>query len=154
MALHLTPLREADLNLATQFIVEAEAWSPRFQLGVHPMEVLQAPNSLWLSALNEGELIGILGFSDISWPDGTANVALGIVPKWRTKGLGRILAVLQNEYAFNEMRLRRIQMIALAGSPSCKIASRAGLTLEGTLRKCRFKGGTYHDASIYALVKE
>jgi len=154
MPITLIQLREIDLPLATQFIVESQEWSPRSQAFTNPMEVLNTPNSLWLSALNEEEIIGIIGFTGISWPDRSSDVALGIVPKWRTKGLGRILACLQNDYAFNELGLRRLQMVALEGSPSCKIASRAGLSLEGTLKKCRLKNGKYHNASIYALLKE
>jgi len=150
----LIPLREIDLSLAAQFIVESQEWSPRSQIFTSPMEVLNTPNSLWLSALSDNEIVGIVGFSGISWPDRSADVALGVVPKWRTKGIGRILACLQNDYAFNELGLHRLQMVALEGSPSCKIASRAGLSLEGTLKKCRLKNGKYHNASIYALLKE
>ena len=154
MAIQLVRLREVDLPMAMQFIVEAQQWSPTGQSFTHPMEVLQQANSLWYSALNEDELLGIVGFAGISWPDGCADVSLGIVPKWRGRNLGRVLAQLQNDYAFNELRLHRLQMLALEGSPSCKIATRAGLTYEGTLKGCRFKGGTYHNANIYALVKE
>ena len=154
MSINLIPLREIDLPLALQFIVEAQEWSPHSQIFTSPMEVLNAPNSLWLSALDGNEFIGIVGFTGISWPDGSANVALGVAPKWRTKGIARILACQQNAYAFGELGLRRLQMVALEGSPSCKIASRSGLTLEGTLKKNRFKQGKYVNSSIYALLKE
>jgi len=154
MPVQLVPLREVDVPAALQFIVEAQEWSPRSQVLASPMEALNAPNSLWLSALSDGEPVGVIGFVGISWPDRSAEVAIGVMPGLRSKGLGRILATLQNEYAFNELGLRRLQMVALAGSPSCKIATRVGLTFEGTLKKCRFKAGKYHDANIYALLKE
>jgi len=106
-----------------------------------------------MSALNGEELMGVVGYVGISWPDGTADVALGVTPKWRGKGLAKELAKIQNAYAFQDLGLRRLQMFALEGSPSCKIAAAAGLTLEGTLKACRLKRGVYHNASVYALLK-
>jgi RimJ/RimL family protein N-acetyltransferase len=118
------------------------------------MEVLGTNDSRWYSALNGEELMGVIGFCGISWPDGCADVAMGVVPKWRGHGVAKELAKIQNAYAFLDLGLRRLQMFALKGSPSCKIARSAGLTLEGTLKGCRLKRGVYHDAEIYALVRE
>jgi ribosomal-protein-alanine N-acetyltransferase len=143
-----------DLPIATQFIVEAQEWSPTIQTFVDPIDALNMPGSLWLSAFNGENLMGIIGFTGISWPDGSANVALGVVPAWRGKGVAKLLATHQNDYAFQDLGLRRLQMTALEDSPSCRIAKAAGLTYEGTLRKCRLKRGTYHNASIYSLLKE
>jgi len=161
MAIMLVPLREVDVPQALSFIAEAAEWSPRSQATLPPEAILGAPNSLWYSALtssvvtmDEHELVGIVGYSGISWPDGSADVCLGVVPKWRTKGVAKELAKIQNAYAFRELGLRRLQMVALTDSPSCKIAEAAGLTLEGTLKSCRLKAGSYRDANIYALVRE
>lgn len=139
---------------ACQFIVEAAEWAPKAQTFVDPLQVLQAPNSLWLAALQGDELVGVVGFHSISWPDGTAEVALGVVPAHRGKGGAKHLAVLQNEFAFQELGLRRLQMTSLTGSPACAIAQAAGLKLEGTLKQCRLKRGKYLDASVYALLRE
>jgi RimJ/RimL family protein N-acetyltransferase len=111
-------------------------------------------NSHWRSAVSGNELFGIMGFTNISWLDKVADVCLGVVPKMRHLGVGTALAKQQNDYAFNILGLHRIQMIALADSPSCHIAAAAGLKLEGTLRQIRVKDGKRLDASVYALVKE
>ena len=138
---------------ALQFIEEAATWAPRSQAGVPAEAVLGAPNSLWYSVLSADTLLGIIGYVGISWPDGTADVALGVVPSLRKRGVAKALAKAQNHFAFTELGLRRLQMIALSDAPSCKIALAAGLHLEGTLRQARLKEGSYHDASVYALVK-
>lgn len=154
MPIRLTPLQEVDVPQALNFIVESQEWSPKAATWTNPMEVLGSPDSRWYSALSGEELMGVVGFVGISWPDGSAEVALGVVPKWRSRGLAKELAKLQNAYAFMDLGLRRLTMVALAGSPSTKIARAAGLTLEGTLKGCRLKRGVYCDADIYALVKE
>ena len=153
MPTRLIPLREVDVPQALQYIVESQEWSPRAQPWLDPREVLGAPNCIWMSALNGDELLGIVGYTGVSWPDGCADVALGVVPKWRGKGIAKELAKIQNAYAFQDLGLRRLQMFALKDSPSCKIARAAGLTLEGTLKGCRLKRGVYHDAEIHALLK-
>lgn len=156
MPIRLVPLflREQDVKPALDLIVEAQEWAPKGQAFTPPLAVLQAPNSHWMSALVGDELVGIVGFVGISWPDGSADVALGVVPKWRGKGIAKRVAKAQNDHAFLDLGLRRLQMSALANSPSAKIAQAVGLTLEGTLRGCRFKNGAYQDVAIYALVKK
>jgi RimJ/RimL family protein N-acetyltransferase len=143
------------MPLAKQFITEAEEWSPRsYPPTFNPADILSAPNCVWLTALEAKEVIGIVGFTGISWEDGCADLALGVVPKWRGHGKGVELARLQNAYGFETLGLTRLQMIALEGSPSCKIAQANGLSLEGSLKACRLKAGKRVNASVYALVRE
>ena len=90
----------------------------------------------------------------ISWPDGTAELAIGVLPEHRSQGLAKEMALVQNAYGFGTLGLRRLQTIILKGAPTAKIAVASGLALEGTLKACRLKNGSYHDAEIYAIIKE
>lgn len=152
MPVLLKQLRESDLPLATLCLAEAQEWAPHSSLFTSPQEVFGDSNALWLVALGGDEIMGIVGFLGINWIDRTAEVALGVAPKWRDKGIAKVLAQAQNDYAFNTLGLRKLKMIALADSPSCQIALSVGLTLEATLTAERLKDGQLCDVSIYSLV--
>ena len=156
MPIRLVPLRPQDRAVAAALAVESLEWSPQFRYIPDGMEVILAPQTLWYSALagDADELIGVIGFTNISFPDGSAEVALGVMPKWRNRGTAKILAKAQNEFAFNDLGLRRITMTALAQSPSVKIAQAVGLKLEATHKETRLKRGKYLDSATYVLTRE
>jgi RimJ/RimL family protein N-acetyltransferase len=151
MAIRLVPLREADLQEACQYIVEGREWSPKSDIFLPPIAVISHPDSRWLSALNGDELVGVVGFHNISWPDGTAEMFTSVVPKWRGSGASLNVVKEQLDYGFLDLGLRKITMTTLAGSPSAKIADKMKVPLEGTLKRSRLKRGVYYDALVYGL---
>ena len=151
MPIRFQLLRSEDLPMACQLIAEAAEWSPKSQLFDNPMDTLLRPRSQWMSALSGEELLGIIGFHDISLPDSSAEMFTGIVPKWRGKGFAANLVTQQLDFAFKDMGLRRITMTCLEGSPSAKIADKMKVPLEGRFVRSRLKRGVYHDSLAYGL---
>ena len=67
-----------------------------------------------------------------------------------TEAVGRLCAQV-----FAESDLVRIFAEPFAdNAASCRVLETCGFSLEGTLRKSVWKGGAFHDARLYALIKE
>ena len=67
-----------------------------------------------------------------------------------TEAVGRLCAQV-----FAESDLVRIFAEPFAdNAASCRVLEKCGFAFEGTLRKSVWKGGAFHDARLYALIKE
>ena len=151
MAIRFQLLRQEDVPMACQLIQDAGEWAPKSPIFDSPMDVLMKPRSQWMSALSADELVGVVGFYDISWPDGTAAMFTGLVPKLRGRGFSLALGKAQLDFAFNDMGLRRLEMSCLEGSPSAKLASKMGVKPEGRHPNTRLKAGKYHASVTFGL---
>jgi len=151
MPLRLVPLREQDVPHAIQFLTEAQEWSPRTDFFTPPLVILGKPDSVWLSAVNNEDFIGVVGFHAISWIDGVAEMFTSIAPKWRGTGMFATLAKLQLDFGFLDLGLRKITCQCLAGSPTAKLADKLQIPLEGTFKHTRLKRGVYYDSLAYGL---
>lgn len=154
LSIRLMPLRPIDIDTAANLALEANEWAPRTQLIADGRAILGQPDSLWFSALNGDELIGTVGYHSINWIDGCAEVALGVVPKWRGKGVGTIISKLLVGNAFDDLGLRRLTATTLVGGPSDKLCPLQGGILEGIHKGVRRKSGRFYDSHTYALTKE
>lgn len=151
MPLRLVPLREVDIPMACQFLVESQEWSPKTEIFTAPMATLSKPDSLWLSAVNGEELIGVVGFHGISWIDGVAEMFTSVAPKWRGSGAFGTLTKHQLDFAFKDLGLRKVTATCLRGSPTAKLADKMKIHLEGTFLRVRRKNGQFHDALAFGL---
>lgn len=150
-ALSLVPLRPADLEEAASFVMEAAEWAPISTPNPDP-SLLGSPNSVWFSALSEDKFVGILGYHNISWIDGSAEVAMGVTKSWRGKGAGHFLASLAKSKML-DLRLRRLVSCTVVGGPSSKICTKGGWAREGLFRKARLKDGLYVDVEVYTFTR-
>lgn len=150
--MRLVPLRDQDIPVACTLLVEAMEWSPRTILYPNPQGVLG--EGVWMSALEGEELIGVCGAHNLDWPSGTAELALGVVPKWRGSGAAKRLAETLHTYSFKDLGLRRLTVHCLEGSPAESIATGCGLNLEGRHTRARLRRGEYLDSLTFALMKE
>jgi RimJ/RimL family protein N-acetyltransferase len=155
MTVTLAPLNPnpATLAWALQFIQEASEWESASPVGVSAEAVLGAPNAVWLEAKNGDELLGIVGLHTLNIADRSGSPAVGIVPKWRGKGLYRLLAQGLEEYAFQTLNLRRLETRAVEG-PTTKVFHRIGWKVEAKHPKSRYKNGQYVDTFTLSRVRE
>jgi len=154
MPLILVPLREADLQLACQLVIEAKEWNVKTTPFVPPMAVIGNPGSLFMSALRGEEFIGLIGYQDISWPDGTAELFFGIAPEHRFGHTFLELGKATLDYGFNTLGFRRLTSMALTDGPTISLMEKwasIGVRKEAIFKRIRLKNGAYHDAFAYAL---
>jgi RimJ/RimL family protein N-acetyltransferase len=152
MPLRLIPIREIDVSIACLHLIEAQEWGIRTDIFAPPLAILGKPDSLWLSAVNGEELVGIAGFHGISWIDGVAEMFTSVVAKWRHSGAFGTVTKHQLEFGFKDLGFRKITMTCLAGSPSAKLADKMQVPIEGRFAKVRRKHGEFYDGLQYGLM--
>ena len=92
--------------------------------------------------------VGMIGLQDIDWKNGSASgLGMRIAKKEiRTKGLATDAWMTLMKYAFDELRLNRVNGSALAfNKASLRVCEKVGFKVEGIQRKAIFKNGEYVD---------
>lgn len=104
----------------------------------------------------EDGAVGMIGLKNIDWKNGVADgLGMRIAKKEvRTKGLATDAWMTLMKYAFNELRLNRINGTALAYNQiSLHVCKKVGFKIEGTQRKAIYKNGEYIDLILLGCLK-
>lgn len=100
--------------------------------------------------------VGMIGLRDIDWKNGVASgLGMRIAKKeTRTRGLATDAWMTLMRYAFNELRLNRINGSALAyNKASLRVCEKVGFKIEGVQRQAVYKNGEYIDLVIMGCLK-
>lgn len=104
-----------------------------------------------------GEYAGYVEIHDLTTKERykhTAVIGYCIHPKYRGKGITTKAVKLVTAYAFKKYNLKRISgWCRTFNKASARVLEKAGYTLEGIMRKNKFKDGKYLDDMIWAKVK-
>lgn len=102
-----------------------------------------------------GKVIGISGFFDIMWSNGTGTIFIGIGDEAFTgKGIGYEAMRLMIDFGFNELNLYRIQLNVISyNEPAIRLYEKLGFVKEGTYRELVFRDGKRYDLYLYGLLK-
>lgn len=100
--------------------------------------------------------VGMIGLKDIDWKNGVASgLGMRIAKKeLRTKGLATDAWMTLMRYAFEELRLNRINGSALDYNKiSLHVCEKVGFKIEGVQRQAVYKNGRYVDLIIMGCLK-
>jgi RimJ/RimL family protein N-acetyltransferase len=101
------------------------------------------------------KIIGITGFDDIQWNNGTATLFIGIGDKEHTgKGFGKEALKMLIDFGFYEFNLHRIQLNVIAyNERAIGLYESLGFVKEGSYREFINRGGKRVDLYLYGLLK-
>ncbi len=105
---------------------------------------------------NDDGPVGLIGLRNIDWKNGTADGGGMRIAKKdiRTRGLATDAWMTLMRYAFEELRLNRINGSALSyNQASLRVCEKVGFKVEGTQRQAIYKNGKYHDLIIMGCLK-
>lgn len=105
---------------------------------------------------HEGEYVGNIELSGIDWRVGKAELGLMIGDKaaW-SQGLGGEAIRALVDFAFQEMRLKRISARVLAYNPRAqRCFEKCGFVREGVERKAFYLQGSYHDVVMFGRLDD
>lgn len=105
----------------------------------------------------EDGAVGMIGLKDIDWKNGSADgLGMRIARKEiRTRGLATDAWMTLLRYAFDELRLNRVNGSALEYNiASRKVCEKVGFKVEGIKRGAIYKKGEYHDLIMFGVLKE
>jgi len=99
--------------------------------------------------------IGMANLVNINFKDGNAEHGLLLDKSYRGKGLGFDVVNTVATYAFNELRLNRLETTIISiNEPSLRLFTKCGWKKEGVLRNWYFRKGGYIDKIIFGLLRE
>jgi RimJ/RimL family protein N-acetyltransferase len=90
----------------------------------------------------------------IDWTSGEAQVGYWTMPTMFGRGIATRAVVSVTDWAFNELRLRRLELSHAIDNPaSCRVAQRAGYSLHTTLETSyRYGDGQLYDEHLHVRV--
>ena len=103
---------------------------------------------------HEGRLAGLIGLHNINTHSGTAEIGYWLGAEFEGKGLMTKACVAIIDYAFDDLRLNRVQIrVEPANNRSRAIPRRLGFHYEGTLRQVGRIQERFADLEIYSMLK-
>jgi RimJ/RimL family protein N-acetyltransferase len=131
-------------------IEEAQAWVAQWQ------ERWQAEtDGCW--AVTDGdtdEVLGRVALREISLPGGRAQCTYWVLPAARGRGVATGATAELARWALDDLELHRLELMhSIANPPSCRVADKAGFTLEGTLRSALLHPDGWHDLHLHARLR-
>lgn len=163
----LTSLREEDLAKLEEWyndinflrLYDMVSAVPKSKKELHEMlhEIIQAHDKyiFAIRVKNDETLIGVTGFENILWNNGTAVIYIGIGEQsFRGKGLGKEALALAIQFGFQELNLYRIQLNVLSYNTSAlKLYESLGFKREGVYREFIHRDGIRFDMYLYGILR-
>lgn len=108
-----------------------------------------------IKTITEDKFIGVTGFENILWNNGTAVIYIGIGDNnFRGKGVGKEALALTIDFGFRELNLHRIQLNVLSyNKPAIVLYEKLGFKKEGTYREFINRDGRRYDMYLYGILR-
>ncbi|MGH4121109.1 GNAT family N-acetyltransferase [Clostridium sp.] len=105
--------------------------------------------------LEHKEFVGITGFENIAWNNGTAIIYIGIgEEKHRGRGYAKEALSLTMEFGFEELNLHRIELTVLEyNETAIKLYEKLGFKREGVYREFIHRDGKRYDMYLYGILR-
>jgi RimJ/RimL family protein N-acetyltransferase len=165
----LRPLSEADASAVVEAVQESVAsvgvWMPWATPSYSTVEVV-----VWIEACaasraagtghefgifrkSDGLFIGAAGLNQFNRINNFCNLGYWVRQAAQRRGAASAAVRALCSFAFDELRLTRVEIVALVGNEaSAAVARKAGATLECIARnRLQFRGGP-HDAYVYSII--
>jgi aminoglycoside 6'-N-acetyltransferase len=82
-------------------------------------------------------------------------IAIGILPEFRGKGVGTMSQRMLVDYLFRHSRVERVQATTdPANVAEITCLERVGFQLEGRIRRAQWRDGAWHDQLLYSLLRD
>ncbi len=108
-----------------------------------------------IRTLEEDKFVGVAGFENILWNNGTAVVFVGLGDEEsRGKGYGKEAMQMVLNFGFQELNLHRIQLDVLSyNKPAIALYEKLGFKKEGVYREFIHRDGKRYDLYLYGLLR-
>jgi RimJ/RimL family protein N-acetyltransferase len=113
-------------------------------------------NQRFMIVNEENTVIGMSNLVNINFKDGNAEHGLLLDEKYRGRGYGYKVVLATMNYAFNELRLNRLETTIIANNAASMhlFLDKCGWRQEGVLRNWYFRQGKFIDKIYLGILKE
>lgn len=108
-----------------------------------------------VTSKSSGKVLGTAGLHSLDWRHARGEIGFDLHPSWWGKGVMKRVLPRVIEYAFDELKLRRIgATVVPENRPSIQLLSSLGFQREGMLRNFLRIGAQSHDAVCMGLTQK
>lgn len=101
-----------------------------------------------------GSPVGLIGLADFDLVGGSAEFLYWLLPAGRGSGAMVDAVVRVSRWALDDLGLHRLRITHSVANPaSCRVAEKAGFSLEGTMRSALLHSDGWHDEHLHARVQ-
>jgi aminoglycoside 6'-N-acetyltransferase len=164
----LRPVVEADLDTFDRAFQNKAGASEYQWFGFTPTHSLRealhtrgmlAGSDNMLSVVADNELAGRVEWLERRWGRRDTSlcweIAVGILPEWRGRGVGTYAQRELVRYLFTHTRVERIQATTdPQNTAEVRCLEKIGFTLEGVVRRAQWRGGCWHDQLLFSILRE
>lgn len=113
-------------------------------------------NQRFMIVNEENMVIGMSNLININFKDGNAEHGLLLDENYRGRGYGYNVVLAMMNYAFNELRLNRLETTIIANNAASihLFSNKCGWQKEGVLRNWYFRQGKFIDKIYLGILKE
>lgn len=164
----LRPIVAADLD-AFDSAFQSEAGASEYQWfgftpthalreSLHARGLLAGPDNM-LAIVVDGKLAGRVEWLERRWGRRDTSlcweIAVGILPDWRGRGVGTQAQHELVRYLFTHTRVERVQATTDPDNAAeVRCLEKIGFTLEGRVRRAQWRGGRWHDQLLYSILRD
>ena len=128
-----------------------------FQL-IEMIKDVRKSNDMYIFAIREklnDKLIGVCGFENIIWNNGTSNIYIGLGDKeYRGKGMAKEALSLAIDFGFMELNFHRIQLSVISyNNAAISLYEKLGFIREGVMREFVCRDNKRFDLYTYGLLR-
>jgi RimJ/RimL family protein N-acetyltransferase len=110
-------------------------------------------DACWAVTGTGGAVLGRVALRNIDLSGGHADCAYWVLPAARGGGVAPRAVEAVAGWAFREVGLHRLEVVhAVANTASCRVATKAGFALEGTMRSSMLHDDGWHDMHLHGRV--
>lgn len=162
----LRTIRPDELNEVYALISDVNAKGPFWHLNlpsIHEFRKDYAETGCWsqeegrmLVCEPEGRTVGeLIYFKGLDYQAGYEIGYEIFSPQDYGRGFMSEALMLFTAFLFASRPIPRVQVNLMAGNEgSRRIVEKCGFTCEGTMRRCTFHDGVYHDLALYSMLRE
>lgn len=163
----LTAFSDDDIKLLKSWYSDSEFlrhydYSPAFPKSelqlIEMIKDVRKSNDMYIFAIRENiqdKLIGVCGYENILWNNGTANLYIGLGDKeYRGKGIAREALSLAIDFGFMELNFHRVQLSVISyNGAAIYLYEKLGFIKEGVSREFVCRDNKRYDLYHYGLLR-
>ncbi|MFE9127834.1 GNAT family N-acetyltransferase [Streptomyces sp. NPDC007148] len=113
-----------------------------------------ATGAHWAIARRDGEVLGRISTRSWNFDDGVAGVGYWVLPAARGAGVATCAVIALSAWALYEIGFYRLHLDhSIRNHASCRVATKSGYLLEGTMRSAAVHDDGRHDMHLHARIR-
>ncbi|MFE6549643.1 GNAT family N-acetyltransferase [Streptomyces sp. NPDC057746] len=114
-----------------------------------------ATGAHWAIARRDGEVLGRISTRSWNLDDGVAGVGYWVLPEARGAGVATCAVIALSAWALCEIGFYRLHLDhSTRNRASCRVATKSGYLLEGTMRSAAVHDDGRHDMHLHARIRK